>query len=861
MIKKILLFSSIFLFGNQFVNAQGPECGSATALTTMNICGGTQTVFGSTAGETPVTESFCSAVPGTNGAKWYSFVGDGAVWNVSTISPATDFNTQLIIYDGSCGALNCVASNDDFLGFESQVTFPTTMGVTYHIAVTGVSAVLSGEGIYEMTISSIEVIEPVADVTTLPDLTDVCSVSTPIAPTATDNCAGSITGTTTITFPITTPGTTQIYWLYNDGNGNVTIQTQNIIITGGATTNLMTQNECTTSFTWTAGNSLTYTNDTTVYYVDPMPNANGCDSVLILDLVFSTTYVDTTVIACKEFTWFGTTYTTSGTHTQTLVNAVGCDSIITLNLTVNQSSLLEQTVTTTNPILCATNTGTTVITAGSETNANYYLRNDLNNSIIDGPIPGTGSGLTFNTGILSNTMTYNVYAENTVINNVLNFDGVDDKVVLPNETDYDFTTDMTVEFWIKASSFDQWDGFVTKGDDSWRVHAHASGTVNFGLNGTGTGAGANSTTPIDDDTWHHVAATYGSNTAKIYIDGIMENSTVGTNPIDNSSYAVAIGENLQQTGRPLNGSMDEVRIWNVARTSAQINATMSIELVGNEAGLVSYYNFNQGVAGGNNVGLDSLIDLTSNANNGTLTNFALSGTTSNWYEKESTCPREMTQTASVTVLPELTGTHTETVCFGESIVVNGTTYDANNLTGTEVYTNIGANNCDSTVTVNLTIENQIDTTTTTASTTTTSNHTSATATYQWIDCGNNQPISGETNSTYTAAVNGDYAVIITEGNCSDTSACVAIASVGIDELSSLGMSIYPNPNNGEFTIATTLKNATVSIYSLDGKLILSNIKITQSNPAINLENFEDGVYFVTIKNETNQKTVRVVIKK
>jgi len=63
---------------------------------------------------------------------------------------------------------------------------------------------------------------------------------------------------------------------------------------------------------------------------------------------------------------------------------------------------------------------------------------------------------------------------------------------------------------------------------------------------------------------------------------------------------------------------------------------------------------------------------------------------------------DSTVTVTLTVLPVLTGVHTETVCDGGSIVVNGTTYDATNLTGTEIFT-VGPNNCDSTVTVTLTV--------------------------------------------------------------------------------------------------------------------------------------------------------------
>ena len=57
-----------------------------------------------------------------------------------------------------------------------------------------------------------------------------CSASAPTAPTATDNCSGTVTGTTTTSFPVTTQGTTVVTWTFNDGNGNTSTQTQNIVI-------------------------------------------------------------------------------------------------------------------------------------------------------------------------------------------------------------------------------------------------------------------------------------------------------------------------------------------------------------------------------------------------------------------------------------------------------------------------------------------------------------------------------------------------------------------------------------------------------------------------------------------------------
>jgi sugar lactone lactonase YvrE len=81
--------------------------------------------------------------------------------------------------------------------------------------------------------------------------------------------------------------------------------------------------------------------------------------------------------------------------------------------------------------------------------------------------------------------------------------------------------------------------------------------------------------------------------------------------------------------------MDEFRVWNTARTQAQIQANRSVELVGNEAGLLTYYNFNQGTSNGSNIATLSDNQTVGTVLNGTLTNFALSGNTSNFINPPS----------------------------------------------------------------------------------------------------------------------------------------------------------------------------------------------------------------------------------
>src|SRR6185436_19157863 len=74
-----------------------------------------------------------------------------------------------------------------------------------------------------------DVTNPVPVIASLPDVTGDCS-ATATAPTATDNCAGTVTATTTDPTSYSTQGSFVIQWTYDDGNGNVITQNQNVII-------------------------------------------------------------------------------------------------------------------------------------------------------------------------------------------------------------------------------------------------------------------------------------------------------------------------------------------------------------------------------------------------------------------------------------------------------------------------------------------------------------------------------------------------------------------------------------------------------------------------------------------------------
>ena len=171
------------------------------------------------------------------------------------------------------------------------------------------------------------------------------------------------------------------------------------------------------------------------------------------------------------------------------------------------------------------------------------------------------------------------------------------------------------------------------------------------------------------------------------------------------------------------------------------------------------------------------------------------------------------------------------------------------------------NGCDSLVFLDLTINSVSDNTTSLIGATITTNNSSAT--YAWLDCdNNNSPIFGETNQSFTASLNGNYAVELTENGCVDTSACVAITTVEIMEhFLSNEFIVYPNPTHGTITIEFENVNEQLQVilYSLTGQVIEN--RIFQNTEKIQLDiNAPAGIYILEVIGEDGVSTSLKLLK-
>ncbi|MDX2196751.1 MAG: LamG-like jellyroll fold domain-containing protein [Cytophagales bacterium] len=218
-------------------------------------------------------------------------------------------------------------------------------------------------------------------------------------------------------------------------------------------------------------------------------------------------------------------------------------------------------------------------------------------------------------------------------NNALNFDGVNDVVNVPYTTTLG-ANPFTVEYWVKPSQVTavQWVVSKDNGNGNMDFITGISASAKFRFAARNYAFDLNGTTNAVVGTWYHVANVYDGTTARIYLNGNLEAILTVTGSFVSNSQSVRLGcrQEFSANTQFFQGDLDEVRIWNIGRTQAQIQNAFNQNLVGNEPSLVAYYNFNQGVAGGTNTGLTTLLGLTIPPFNGTLTNFALTGANSNW---------------------------------------------------------------------------------------------------------------------------------------------------------------------------------------------------------------------------------------
>jgi hypothetical protein len=223
--------------------------------------------------------------------------------------------------------------------------------------------------------------------------------------------------------------------------------------------------------------------------------------------------------------------------------------------------------------------------------------------------------------------------------NALNFDGVND-YVQTNFPGVLGTTQRTVEAWVKTTAttgeqlIADWGSDTTNGQ-RFTVRLVALTGGNYSVRVEVKGGGLNGTAVVNDGNWHHIAVTYdnslSSNQYKIYVDGVQNiQGGVGLTANTATSTNLIIGRRIVASfGGYFNGNIDDLRIWNVTRTQAEIQASMNVQFCTAPSSLVAYFKMNEGAVGTDNTSLTSITS-TAGAYTGTFNGFALTGTASNF---------------------------------------------------------------------------------------------------------------------------------------------------------------------------------------------------------------------------------------
>ncbi len=229
--------------------------------------------------------------------------------------------------------------------------------------------------------------------------------------------------------------------------------------------------------------------------------------------------------------------------------------------------------------------------------------------------------------------------------NAINLNGGFDAIHIPNNPAYDLINGGTIEMWIYPTAFNTGNSTLianreTNGNQNVRYSFHVASS-NISL-WTGIGGGfsyINYATPLN--AWTHLAFVYDNVAAvtKVYINGTLftGSGSSGSSNATLSGFGPTTGQPLSiggdsTTTESFIGDIDEVSIWNTQMDASAIATTMTTPPTGNESGIISLFSFNEGIPGGTNTGLTTILDNnTVTSNHGkTSASMALSASASNF---------------------------------------------------------------------------------------------------------------------------------------------------------------------------------------------------------------------------------------
>jgi hypothetical protein len=218
--------------------------------------------------------------------------------------------------------------------------------------------------------------------------------------------------------------------------------------------------------------------------------------------------------------------------------------------------------------------------------------------------------------------------------NGLDFDGSNDYVNIDAvASSMTGVTSFTIETWIKVDPAQAGNDMIfavnTSSNGSRMFVKLDDGVMEFDI---GTSSDVLAGPDLRDDVWHHIAFVFDNGSLSYYVDGDLSDVETNSVPAFASNDKWSIGQEWDGGGASdfFNGALNELRLWKSVRTATEISGGRFCEIGNPDTNLVAYYTFNQGVPSGSNTSISSLTDWSGNAFNGTLSGFALNGSSSNF---------------------------------------------------------------------------------------------------------------------------------------------------------------------------------------------------------------------------------------
>jgi hypothetical protein len=178
--------------------------------------------------------------------------------------------------------------------------------------------------------------------------------------------------------------------------------------------------------------------------------------------------------------------------------------------------------------------------------------------------------------------------------------------------------------------------------------------------------------------------------------------------------------------------------------------------------------------------------------------------------------------------------------------------------GTYIDTLASISGCDSILTIQATILPAINPTLTLEDYGFHCRATGSNLTYQWINCQTGLVIQNATDSIYLPVYNGQFAVRVSNGNCTETSPCFTVANASIKEgFLSSQVKIFPNPTTGLIQIESSLFMERIEVLNIQGKKVMETESMRSGS--IDLRGLDAGVYLIHVTLE-NGMVIKKVVK-